>query len=222
MSTELVDIQAQIAAELANLDKTLAPPGGHKVSLKGKTFTFPDGKTSPGPISCVILDYRNVNKYYKGAYNPKQLESPTCFAQSKEIAGMAPSVNADDPQSKGCDECPWNEWGSAPGGGRGKACKNQVRIAVVPPDASADTPPWTIELAPSSVSAFTGFTNAVGNGLGLLPMQVQVALDFDQNESYPKVTFGDVEPLPEDKIALMFQLREAAQLLLDAEPEKAG
>ena len=218
MSTEIVDIQAQLAKELATLDKTVAPPSGNRISLKGKMFTFPDGKTSPGPIDAVVLDWRNVNAYYKGAYNANKIESPSCFALAKERDGLSPSDKCDDPQSEGCDGCQWNEWGSAPGGGRGKACKNQVRIAVVAPDATSDTPPWTIDISPSATTAFTNFVNAVKNGLGKLPLQVRVKLDFDANETYPKLTFGEVEPLPEETLGTLFELRSVAAPLLDKLP----
>lgn len=218
MGTEMVDIKAQLAQELAELDKTVAPPSGNRISLKGKTFTFPDGKTSPGPINAVILDWRNINTYYKGAYNPAKVEAPSCFALNKNLTELTPSTNCADPQNKVCEGCQWNDWGSAPGGGRGKACKNTVRIAIVPPDAKADTPPWTIDLAPSSCTAFNNMVSAVRGQLGMLPLQTQVTLDFDANESYPKVTFADPEALPEALVPLMFDLRGAAQALLDKEP----
>jgi len=213
----MVDVKAQLAEELKELGKTVAPPSGHRISLKGKTFTFPDGKTSPGPITAVVLDWRSVNAYYKGAYNSQKVEAPSCFAMAKKIEDLIPSKNCPDPQGKKCEGCQWNEWGSAPGGGRGKACKNQIRIVIVPPDAKSDTPPWTIDLAPSSVSAFTNFVNAVG-GVGLLPIQAQVTVDFDPNESYPKLTFADPEPLPDETVGLMFELRKGAPPLLDKEP----
>ena len=217
MSTAIVDVKAQLAAELKDLSKTVAPPSGHRISLKGKTFTFPDGNTSPGPITAVVLDWRSVNAYYKGAYNPQKVEAPSCFAMAKKLEDLKPSPNCADPQHETCEGCQWNEWGSAPGGGRGKACKNQVRIVIAPPDAKSDTPPWSIDLAPSSVSAFTNFVNAVG-GAGLLPIQAQVTIDFDPNESYPKLTFADPEPLPDELVGLMFELRKGAQPLLEKEP----
>ena len=217
MSTEMVDLKAQLANEFAQLGKTVAPPTGHRISLKGKTFTFPDGKTSPGPITAVILDWISINAYYKGAYNPQKVEAPACFAIAKLIDDLKPSENCADPQHEQCEGCQWNEWGSAPGGGRGKACKNQIRIVIVPLDARTDTPPWTIDLAPSSVSAFTNFVNTVG-GADLLPIQTQVTIDFDPNESYPKLTFADPAPLPDELVVRMFELRKGVAPLLEKEP----
>ena len=218
MSTPMIDIQTQLATELAELGQTVAPPSGHRISLKGKTFTFPDGKTSPGPINAVILDRRNINAYYPGAYNPQKLEAPSCFALAKKRDELTPSDNCSDPQSKGCEGCQWNEWGSAPGGGRGKACKNQIRIAIVPPDAQPDTSPWTIDLAPSSTAAFTNFVNSVKGQLGILPLLVQVTVDFDPNADYPKIAFTKPEPLPEDRLEMMFEFRQATRPLLEKEP----
>ena len=43
MSTALTTIQEQIAAELANVSDTVAAPSGHRITLKGKVFTLPDG-----------------------------------------------------------------------------------------------------------------------------------------------------------------------------------
>jgi hypothetical protein len=217
MSTQMIELQAQLANELAELSKTVAPPSGHRISLKGKTFTFPDGKTSPGPITAVVLDWRNINAYYKGAYNAQKIEAPSCFAVAKKIEDLMPSEKCADPQSQECEGCQWNEWGTAPGGGRGKACKNQIRIAIVPPDAKADTPPWTIDVSPSATGGFVNFVNAVG-GLGKLPLQMQVTVNFDQNADYPKLTFADPEPLPDEMIEMMFNLRKASQFSLEKEP----
>jgi hypothetical protein len=212
------DIQTQLATELAELDQKIAPPSGHRISLKGKLFTFPDGKTSPGPITAVILDWRNVNVYYQSAYNPQKIEAPTCFALSRQIPDLAPSESCADPQGNKCEGCQWNAWGSATGGGRRKQCKNGIRIAIVPPDAMPDTPPCTIDLAPSSTSGFTNFVNNVKGQLGMLPLQVQATVAFDQSADYPKLTFANPEPLPEELIEKMFRFRQASQPLLDKEP----
>jgi len=141
-----------------------------------------------------------------------------CFALSRQISDLAPSESCADPQSKNCEGCQWNAWGSATGGGRGKQCKNGIRIAIVPPDARPDTPPCTIDLAPSSTSGFTNFVNNVKGQLAMLPLQVQATVAFDPNADYPKLTFADPKPLPEKLIEMMFELRKASQSSLEKEP----
>jgi hypothetical protein len=216
MSTPMTKLQTQLAAELAELDKKVAPPSGHRISLKSKVFSMPDGKTSPGPINAVILDWRSINVFYPGTYNAQKIEPPVCFAVAKNIGKLKPNPNCQDPQHPECEECTYNQWGSAPGGGR--ACKNTIRVAVVPPDAKDDTVPWTIDIAPTSMTAFSNMVYAIKDGMGMLPLQVQVTVGFDQGADYPKLTFANPEPLPEELIEKMFGFRQASQPLLDKEP----
>ena len=218
MSAPLTQLQTQLAAELAELDKKVAPPSGQRISLKGKVFSMPDGKTLPGPINAVILDWRSINAFYSSVYSAQKIEAPSCFALAKNIPDLAPSPNCSNPQSKICEGCQLNEWGSAPGGSRAKACKNTIRVAIVPPDAKDDTVPWTIDIAPTSTTAFNSMVYAIKDGIGMLPLQVQVTVGFDQSADYPRLTFTNPEPLPEEMIEKMFGFRQASQSLLDKEP----
>jgi len=214
----MTKLQTQLAAELAELNKKVAPPSGHRISLKGKVFSMPNGGTSPGPINAVILDWRSINVFYPGTYNAQKIETPVCFAVANNIGDLKPSPNCADPQSKECEGCKRNAWSSAPGGGRGRACKNTIRVAIVPPDAKDDTVPWTIDIAPTSTTAFNSMVYAIRDGMGMLPLQVQLTLDFDANADYPKLTFASPEALPDELVGLMFDLRKASQSLLDKEP----
>ena len=216
MSTALTTIQEQIAAELANVSDTVAAPSGHRITLKGKVFTLPDGAQTKGALEVTILDWRNVNLYYPGAYNSQKPEEPSCFAISKIIDGMKPSDNANDAQSDACKGCPWNEWGSASGGGKGKACKNTVRIAVVPVDATSETPIWTIDVSPTGLTGFNNLVNDLKNQRALLPVQVVTSIDFDSTCDFPKLTFAGGEE--HGNLEVMFPLREAAAALLEREP----
>jgi hypothetical protein len=78
--------------------------------------------------------------------------------------------------------------------------------------------PWTIDVAPSSTTAFNNMVYAIKDGMGMLPLQVQLTLDFDANADYPKLTFANPEALPDELVGLMFDLRKASQPLLDKEP----
>lgn len=60
----------------------------------------------------------------------------------------------------------------------------------------------SIDLAPSSVTAFNNLVNAVRNQMGKLPLQAQVVIDFDPNADYPKLTFASPEALPDELVGL--------------------
>lgn len=218
MSTDLVSIQAKLKAELAMTKDTVQAPSGRRISTKGKVFTMPDGKSGTGPIQAVILDFRNFNKYYTANYNPQDIKPPICFAINKTL-DMKPHEDVAEAQAESCAECPHNQWGSAPNGGKGKACRNTVRLAITPPDASASDEPMIIDVSPTGLRSWSALVNAL-SAEGLLPVQVVTEIAFDANAAYPTLVFKAVEP--HDKLEQMWTMREKAQLMLDATPEAGG
>lgn len=213
MSKAMLDLQAEIKAELEAASKTVDPPSNFKISTKGKMFTLPDGTSSRGPMQAVILDYRTVHNYYKGNYDPNKPEAPTCFAISKMVEGMKPSPNAADPQSEICQDCSFNQWKSAPVG-NGKACKNIRRLALVPPNANVDTRPMIIDVSPTALKHFDGFISKLTK-MNMIPAQVVAEVDF-ADADFPQLTFAVGEAHGNDE--LMWKLRGDAQELLNKEP----
>lgn len=211
MSTALQDINARIAAQLAVQRGSVAQPSGNSISVKGKVFTFPDGKSSNGPIQVIVLDHRNVNTHYPGAYNPQQITPPDCYAIGTIIDDMAPAADVKNPYADACGGCLKNAWGSG-NGGRGKACQNTVRLAVVPPDADADTDPMTIKISPTGLGSWNKL-NADLIAAGLIPIQVGVEIAFDANAAYPKLQFKALGV--HDRVETFWALREKAQAILD-------
>jgi hypothetical protein len=217
MSTALIDIKEQLKKELQTMEKSVPAPSGHNISVAGKLFKLPNGETSPGPFHCVILDWRNFNRYYPpGAeYNAQNPKPPACFAVNKVIEQLAPHEKASDPQHDSCADCPQNAWGSDPRGGRGKACENRVRIAVVPADAKEDADVYTLGISRTALKHWASFINNL-EAVGKHPIQVISVLSFDPNQSYPTVRFAIKSE--HDRLEPMWQLREKAQGLLDAPP----
>ena len=211
----LKSMQEEIASELATMDKSVPAPSGFNISLNGNIFTFPDGKTSQDPINVVILDHRNYNRYYTAAYNPTDPKPPTCFAISKIVEGMAPHGEAGTPQADTCEECEWNKWGSAPGGGKGKACRNTVRLAVVAPDADSHAEPMILTLAPTSLKSWTSLVKDLGES-SLLPFQVVTNIAFDKTVSFAKLELKALNA--HEELETMWGLRDKAQPLLDMPP----
>jgi len=202
--------------ELAQLSKTVSKPSGFNIKLSNKVFTLPDGNSSDKPIDVIILDWRNVNLYYPNVYNSQAPEGPACFAIGKIIDELSPT-DVDEPVAPTCAVCKFNEFGSG-ANGRGKACKNTVKIAVVPVDATDETQPWIISIPPTSLTEWGNYVNTLGNSMGMLPVQVITQIGFDANSSFPKLKFGN--PQPHDLIDVAMTLRPAAMTLLEATPSK--
>jgi hypothetical protein len=216
--TQVLNIQEELLKQVAGLKATVAPPTGFIVSTKNKQFTLPDGRQSDGPLDCIVLDHVSANLYYSGAYDAKALTSPDCFAIGRVIDDMAPSANAPTQQDESCGDCAFNQWGSATNGGKGKACKNTRKLLVVPADAEGDNvQQYVLNVSPSGIKHYDKYIDMLASS-GKHPIQVVTAISFDANEAYPSLRFAVKEPNPEDRVALMWNLRESGESLLLQEP----
>lgn len=211
--TSLVSIQEKMKAELAALKKSVAPPSGRNISTRGKVFTLPNGRTHQGPLHAVILDHRNYNRYYTAAYNPQDPKPPACFALSKELTGLVPHETASGPQAESCAGCPMNKWGSAPTG-KGKACRNTVRLAVAPSDKSDDEP-MILSIPPTALKSWNALVNNLET-MGMLPVQVVTEIAFDPQAAYPTLLFKATEA--HEDLEYFWNVREKSQSLLDQPP----
>ena len=84
----------------------------------------------PTALELVVVDFVTTHNFYAGRFDKDNIVPPDCFAIGVDPKNMVPSPNAPNPQAKDCQSCPMNAWGSD---GKGKACKNGRKLAVLPP-----------------------------------------------------------------------------------------
>lgn len=209
----LVDIKAQMAAELAGLADRTAPASGDKIQLKGKKFKLPDGSETD-VLNVVIVDFIATNNFYEGAYDPNNISPPACFAIGQIPTNLVPSKNAPVRQSDSCSGCPMNQFGSS---GNGKACKNQRRLAVLPPDADADTPLWVLDVSPTGLKSFDGYVRSTSAKFGVLPIGLITEVTFDDAVDYASLRFGN--PEPNENVDVHWARRGEALERLTQEPD---
>lgn len=206
----------RIKAELLAMARRVSAPSSNKISTKGKLFSLPDGKSSPGPLNVVILDFVAVNSFYEGIYNPQNKAPPACFAVGTDLDAMVPSASAPKPQGMNCNDCIKNSWGSGQGG-RGKACKNTRRLIVVPPDFTKDTVPMTLYISPTGLKGWDAYIRRIVVEHTSRPIDVVTTISFDPNQAYPSLQFGFGELNP--NVAIAEYLRTLHAEMLNREPE---
>jgi hypothetical protein len=217
-SSAIVSIQEQLKAQVAAQANKIAPPSGINIRVtQDKKFQLPDGSKVDGPLDLVIVDFVSRNTFYEGAYDPNNISPPACFAIHPEPKQMAPSDNSPVKQADDCASCPMNQFGSA---GKGKACKNSRVLAVLPPDADADTPMWLLQVSPTALKGFDGYVGSVARTFQMPPIAVVTSVDFNPNETYASLTFGD--PRPNENLAVHFARQAEAKELLMTEPDVSG
>lgn len=204
MSTDLAtianslpaDIRAQLAAQMVGDIERLGTMGG-KDSIRvtqDKKFELPNGDLVD-EVEVAIVDFVYRNEYYVGAFNRKEIKPPACFSISPVAADMKPSENAPMSQSEDCATCQQNQYGSSPSGD-GKACKNTVYIAVLPLDATSETPISVIKTSPTAIRHFNTYVSKIARTAKVPVSAIATKIYFDPASSYASLRFDAVGANP--------------------------
>lgn len=192
-------IAARIAARKGDNTQTSAVMGA---IVNGDGFPYPrisiragryrlveDGvETVVGTELDVIIVGANpqVSKiFYSKPYDPNATDMrPTCFSHD----GVTPDPQSTHPVSASCVNCPNNVLGSkiTPSGAKSKLCSDQRHLAVVP---AAD--PSKVYALTVPVSGMKGLREHFKhlNNFNVYPEEAVTTLGFDDQTSYPKMTF---------------------------------
>lgn len=139
------------------------------MSLKSGVMSIGDQPVEGNEMECIIVASVSENQWFKDRYDPNVRSNPTCYAIGEgKSTDLVPYAESDEKQAESCAACPKFEWGSDPNGGRGKACKERRKLALIPKDMSAETlllsiPPTSLKNWANHVSkvvATTGMSTA--------------------------------------------------------------
>jgi len=183
-------VQFSDEAELDALRSRLAAPSGDKISISNKKFTLPGG-SALDYLDIVIVDFVYFNKYYEGAYDPKVIVPPNCFALNQQPKEMVPSANSPDKQCESCTGCWANEFGSQ---GTGKACQNRVLLACLPTDAGPETPFVILDISPTALKSFSSYVGSVASTFKRLPYGVVTHIECNPTVKHDVCVFSDAQP----------------------------
>lgn len=139
-STALVPWEQEMKAAAQRQSSVEKPVGLTKsISTRGGILSIDENAVPGNSLDVVVLVSVHENQMFDGPYNPNVPQVPTCYAfgdpeSDEPEENMAPHEKAKSPQDSKCSSCWANEMGSADTG-KGKACKNVRRVAVVTSDA---------------------------------------------------------------------------------------
>ena len=214
-STAVVSIQERLRAEAAGIQERIGAPGGDVISItQDKYFKLPDGTKHGGPMDVVIVDFVSGNYFYENSFDPNNITPPACFSLGTNPTQMVPSENSPVRQSDTCAACPMNQFGSD---GKGKACKNNRLLALLPVDADNDTPVMVLKVSPTAIKAFDSYVASVARSFNLPPLGVVTEVCFDEAVTYASLRFKN--PRPNENIELAFNRRDEARARLMTEPD---
>lgn len=150
-------------ADSAHAAMEAEKPNNKFISFKSGMLSYNDTPAKDNEILCVIVASAFENGWYPNKYDPNKIVSPECWAINVVEDDMAPTDESGDPQSTSCAVCPKNQWKSAPDGGKGKACKNGRRLAIVLADQLAEPDILMARLPVTSIANWSKYVNTIGN-----------------------------------------------------------
>lgn len=247
----LFEDTAHLPAYLQNTDTSNDDLTAHAsltfpvLSIKGKVFTIvrgaerqvvpnPKDPDSPATRLPIIIVKANKNKsktFYAEAFKEGAEDvKPTCFSND----GIRPDASVEHPQCSNCANCKWNMFGTARGdngSGKGKACSDSVRVAVVPVDGPF-TEAYMLRVPPASIKNLGEFGTFLAKRK--LPHQaVACELSFDQAQATPRLQFKPVGVVNEATYKQVVELSKSDEVQMiigtanhevieQAEPAKAA
>jgi len=222
---------ARQAAAAAAVEESTAT--GTFFSLKGGILSFNDAPVPGNEMAVIILDGVLENVYYEGAYDPDSVQGPKCFAFGREEKEMKPHtivIESDNSMSDKCAGCEMNEWGSADTG-RGKACRNSRRLAMIPAgnfndkgklevfddEAFESSAIGFMKLPVTSVKGYAAFVKQVSAALKRPPFAVftKVKVVPDPSSQF-KVLFEPMSQVPDELLGTIFSRVEEAKLSIES------
>lgn len=222
-NTGAVSVKAAIAAQIAKNAEKTAPATGSTIRISSdKQFVLPDGTETRDPLTLVIVDFKSMNRYYTEEYNEKNRVPPVCAAIGDSPINLVPFNSSPERQADTCKDCPQNQWDTHPNGRGGKACDNRRILAVLPPDADADTPMWLLSVSSTAIKGFDGYVQGLQSKLQTAPFAVTTEVSFDESAKYPLLKFGNPVALDEDAAEVFAARIDEANEMLSIEPDFSG
>ena len=147
-------------------------------------------KSIPTHLDVIVLDSNeHLSKvYYDTDYQAGNPQPPKCHADN----GIGPSVNAREPQSRLCADCPQNVWGSGkPGlnGSRTKACRDLKKLVVWTQEDKSTQ--YLFVVPPASLTAWNAYCGWLLSE-GAEVWQVVTRISFANDPKRPNTLLFDV------------------------------
>ena len=133
--------------------------------------------------------------WYAKGYEEGSTAAPDCYSNN----GLTPEADVEDPQSEKCAICPHNQWGSriTETGGKGKACSDSRRLAVVPAGQLND--PMLLRTPAASLKALSQYGQSLDKR-GVPYQAVVTKISFDHTVAHPSFVLKPLRFLGEEEL----------------------
>ncbi|GMQ92516.1 MAG: hypothetical protein BMS9Abin11_1849 [Gammaproteobacteria bacterium] len=184
-----------------------------RISTRASRFRLVENsvETVIGTELDVIIVGANPNTskvFFADEYDPDAGEvRPDCSSAD----GKTPDANIANPVCSSCAQCSNNVLGSkiTQKGSKSKLCGDVRYLAVVP--AADPSKVYSLNIAVMSMKPLRMYVQSLGN-YGIVPEEVVTTLGFDDDASYPLLTFTQGKFLPAVAIAAIEQIQATPEV----------
>ena len=207
------DELAKFAEEVSSKEQM---PGGSFLSFKAGQISIAGTPVKGNSLQVIIMDSIFENCLYEGDYDADNPQPPSCYAFGREDADLKPHEEATDPKCEQCAGCPMNDWGSSEKG-KGKACKNTRRLAIISanglsPESVENGELLFARLPVTSVKGWCYYVKSLAATLKRPPFGVVTEISsVPDAKTQFKVTFTPVGPVPNEVVGAIMERRKAVQ-----------
>ena len=201
--------EAQMAADAKKILEQ-ERPALSIMSIKSGVMTIGGEPVPNNELDCVVVGSAAEMVYYTTKYDPDVRTNPDCYAIGDcRTEELAPHPDATNKQAESCAACPNFQWGSDPGGGRGKACRERRRLALMPADGSAEM--CLLSIPSMSIKNWSNFVRETVATTGKPPAAAICKIKVvPSTRSMIEVKFSYVGPVPEHTLAAVMAKRGPA------------
>lgn len=194
-------------AEMAQADTARGHAMGDSnfISTQGGIFTF-QGNEIPNPFNAIITDFVFENAYYDSTWDPDNPVPPACFALGESPEDMVADPSSPDIQGgegHACEGCEMNDWETS-NTGRGKACKNGIRLALVNADdlskVNAAAEPAFLRVAPTSLKHFEKYKAKFTRVTGMPLLAALTEIELVPNKTWYEVHFTLIDQIEDEQM----------------------
>ncbi len=172
------------AFSVFDLDTIKVPTAG------GTSWEIPtlEGTESTKTLEGVIVGKRTVRSFFNKPFDGSG-EPPLCASQDGEI-GYGDPLEKGMSERRACSNCPMNQWGSDPKGGKGKACTEKLMLFVL---RETEMLPSVVVIPPSSLKVMSKYFLRLA-GKGRVYHSVITSLALAKVKNATGIAYAEVVP----------------------------
>lgn len=216
-SKELINWQEKMREEAQAVAKT-ERVSADRLSFKSGILSYMDKAMPDNEMECIIVASATEQVLYTERYNPDKQTPPDCFALARPGEDLIPHEVVPEPINSACAGCKYNKFNSDLQGGKGKACKERRRLAVMPPPGKiediAEAELVMASIPTMSVKNWAAYVNTLASqGVASWGMLTLLKVVPDPRSQF-RVTFSGVRRLPDEYLGPVHSRIAAAETML--------